>query len=160
VIEQVRRFIIPAAFDLLPPWMSGRPAAAMLLAIGLQESRFEHRQQIVGPARGFWQFEQGGGVAGVLSHPLSAGHARKALRDLRYPDSMNAATCHMALAHNDVLAAIFARLLLVTLPVRLPLRDESNQAWRQYFDAWRPGKPHPATWTGFYNQAWHLVETT
>ena len=28
----------------------------MLLAIGLQESRFVHRRQIGGPACGFWQF--------------------------------------------------------------------------------------------------------
>ena len=37
-------------------------ADVLLLAIGLQESRFEHRQQIGGPARSFWQFERGGGV--------------------------------------------------------------------------------------------------
>ena len=48
----------------------------MLLAIGLQESRFEHRRQLVGnpprpigPAMSFWQAEVGGGmVRGVRIH--------------------------------------------------------------------------------------------
>ena len=47
----------------------------MLLAIGLQESRLTHRRQIGGPARGLWQFERGGGVAGVLRHAASRDHA-------------------------------------------------------------------------------------
>lgn len=48
------------------PSMDSTEARVMLLAIGLQESRFINRFQIVqgkpgakGPARGFWQFEQG-----------------------------------------------------------------------------------------------------
>ncbi len=50
----------------------------MLLAIGLQESRFEHRRQLGnGPARGFWQFEAGGGVKGVMTHLASRDDARR-----------------------------------------------------------------------------------
>lgn len=54
--------ILDPALKLLPSMDSVR-ARMMLLAIGLQESRFEHRRQLGnGPARGFWQFESGGGV--------------------------------------------------------------------------------------------------
>ncbi|MCV6902125.1 MAG: hypothetical protein NTT76_05400, partial [Achromobacter xylosoxidans] len=60
---------ISPALALLPAGMDTQAAHVMLLAIGLQESRFTHRQQIGGPARGFWQFEKGtrasrGGVWG------------------------------------------------------------------------------------------------
>ena len=48
----------------LPDRMLSDEAVTMMLAIGYQESRFEHRRQIRGPARGFWQFEHGGGVVG------------------------------------------------------------------------------------------------
>ena len=65
--------------QLLPAKMDSPQARAMLKAIALQESRFEHRKQIGGPARGFWQFEQGGGVRGVLNHPYSREHIRRIL---------------------------------------------------------------------------------
>src|SRR5690606_35531315 len=64
VVEQA----IWPAYALLPSRMDSDRATVMLLAIGLQESRFEHRRQIKGPARGFWQFERGGGVRGVMTH--------------------------------------------------------------------------------------------
>ena len=44
-------------------------AELLLLAIALQESGCTHRAQIKGPARGYWQFERGGGFAGILAHP-------------------------------------------------------------------------------------------
>ena len=59
------RYTLPSAFALLPPAMDTPDARVLLLAIGLQESKFSHRLQIGGPARGYWQFEQGGGVRGV-----------------------------------------------------------------------------------------------
>lgn len=65
-LVEVRDNLIPAAARLLPGVAFTPEAKVMLLAIGLQESRFEHRRQIKGPARGFWQFEAGGGTAGVL----------------------------------------------------------------------------------------------
>src|SRR3546814_6857126 len=58
----------------------------MLLAIGLQESRFLHRAQIGGPARGYWQFERGG-VHGVLSHHASKAEAGKLCAALDYAPS-------------------------------------------------------------------------
>lgn len=59
--------------------------------------------------------------------------------------------------HNDVLAAVFARLLLWTLPDALPDVHSYEDGWHQYVSAWRPGKPHPATWRGLYGVAWDAV---
>lgn len=61
-LEQV---VVPG-LELLPAKMDTPKARVMMLAIGMQESRFEHRKQIGGPARGFFQFEEAGGVRGVL----------------------------------------------------------------------------------------------
>ena len=141
---------------LLPPEMDSMEAEAQLFAIGLQESRLKHRRQIGGPARGFWQFEHGGGVRGVLFHPQTRGHIRAVLSALSYDDSV--ATSYEAIEHNDLLACAFARLLLWTLPQPLPTRGESASAWQQYLDAWRPGKPHPAKWEENFAQGWKLAD--
>ena len=66
--DVVEKAIRPA-LAALPARMRSREAVVMLLAIGLQESLFKYRRQMAnGPARGFWQFEKMGGVAGVLQH--------------------------------------------------------------------------------------------
>jgi len=151
----VRACIIPAAYAVLPPSMGSPAATAMLIAIGLQESKFAARRQMpTGPARGFWQFERGGGVAGVLLHPSTHPHAQTALAALRYPRTTDAAQVWPWLEHNDVLACVFARLLLWTLPDRLPTSREADFAWGQYLKAWRPGKPHRSTWDAHYAEAW------
>lgn len=124
----------------------------MLTAIGLQESRFLHRRQIRGPARGFWQFEHGGGVRGVLKHPASAPHIRRVLAALCYGDDSEA--CYNALADNDVLACAFARLLLWTGSGALPRQGDAEGGWQYYLALWRPGKPHRETWDAFYAEAW------
>ena len=81
MIDEVHRFIVPTAFALLPPTMRSDRATAMLLAIGLQESRFLHRRQFHnGPARGFWMFERGGGITGVLQHERSQRDADRIVR--------------------------------------------------------------------------------
>ena len=142
------------ALRLLPPNMDSTAACAMVIAICLQESRLRHRRQTNGPARGYAQFEQGGGVRGVLTHPASKPHIRAVLSDLDYPEGADAEVCYAAIEHNDILAAAFARLLLWTLPDKLPERDAPETGWQQYIRAWRPGKPHRATWDGFFHAAW------
>lgn len=131
-------------------------ARVMLLAIGLQESRFEHRRQIGGPARGFWQFERGGGVVGVLTHAASAQRAA-ALCAARGVDATPAAV-YPALEQDDVLAAGFARLLLLTDPKPLPAVGDVDGAWAYYLRNWRPGKPHPKTWPALYARAVEAAE--
>lgn len=166
MIEQTLRFTLPAAAALLPPAMMRSPRAwAMLLAIGLQESKFLHRRQIVdatkntfGPARGFWQFERLGGTHGVLQHPKTSTIAIQVLRELRYPNVHSARDVHYLLHDNDVLAACFARLLLWTVPGALPMRNNPVDGWRQYLEGWRPGAPHPETWDLYFTEAWDRVE--
>lgn len=136
----------------------------MLLAIGLQESAFEHRRQKnYGPARGFWQFEKDGGTRGVLRHADTQGHAFRVLRHLRYGHLFDTngrpktTEIHYTLHDNDVLACVFARLLLFTVPGRLPGRDQPGVGWDQYIEGWRPGKPHRGTWDGNFEHAWRIV---
>lgn len=158
---------IEPAMGLLPAKMDSPEARAMLIAIALQESGLTARAQILeagkpwwasrpGAARGLWQFERSGGVAGVLGHPATQPIAYPILDELLYP--ADAHTIHDALAHNDVLACVFARLLLYTLPRPLPKRGDEAESWRQYMSAWRPGKPHPGTWSANYAMAWQAVD--
>jgi hypothetical protein len=154
MISEICRYVIPGALSLMHPQMDSPEARALLLAIGLQESRFLHRSQRGnGPARGFWQFEIGG-VVGVVQHHATAEQVQYLLHALRYPASFGALEIHEALAHNDLLAAGIARALLWTLPGALPGPDGAAEGWRLYTAAWRPGKPHRDTWDGIYKDAW------
>lgn len=147
--------VFPAAYALLSPGMNSPAASAMLLAMGLQESRLWYRKQIGGPARGCWQFEQGGGVVGVLTHPASKAHALSVCKARNVTASAN--PVYLALASDDILACCFARLLLYTLPGRLPAQNQPDEGWRQYIDAWRPGMPHRNTWNDFFRIGWETV---
>lgn len=159
MIDLILRSIIPAAFTMLPPAMDTPAARAMLLAIGLQESKFLHRrQENYGPARGFWQFEKAG-IRGVAKHLASREHLETALRILRYEQLIGqTAGLHYAIEDNDVLACVFARLLLRTVPARLPDRSDDGAGYAQYLAGWNPGRPRPATWKAFYSEAWDRVE--
>lgn len=140
-----------AACDLLPDRMNSPEAFANLYAIAGQESKLDERRQIGGPARGFWQFEFGG-IKGVLTHPASKPVIRSVLDRLDYDYSPD--TSYVAIEHNDVLAFAYARCLLWTIPDALSTAGESERAWRQYLEAWRPGKPHRSTWDAHYARAW------
>jgi hypothetical protein len=144
--------IIAATYASVLPGKFHSPEATVLLhAIGLQESRFEHRKQIGGPAVGFWQFEKGGGVRGVLEYPSTARHA-KAVCTLRGVDA-SAEAVYAALTYDDLLACAFARLLLYTDPSPLPSIGAVDWAWDCYIRNWRPGKPHRHTWDALYAEA-------
>lgn len=152
----IHEHTIPSALSLLPGKMDSLAARAMLLAIGLQESRFVHRIQVPnGPAHGFWQFERGGGVAGVLTHPATQPIIHPILDLLCYPAT--AADCYAAIVHNDVLACVFARLLLWTDPRVLPPASASEKGLAIYLATWRPGKPHPQTWPQNFAEGWRIV---
>lgn len=149
LIKQLTHSAILPAFSLLPPAMSSKAALVMVLAIALQESGAEHRRQIGGPARGYWQFERGGGIMGVLTHKATAEYAASVCAALDYPADTLAV--YTAVEHNDILAATFARLNLWWLPQ--PLATNEADGWAQYIDAWRPGKPHRDTWSGHWKTA-------
>ena len=154
----LKNALIPA-LALLPADQDSPAARAMVIAVCLQESRLTHRRQIGGPARGYAQFEQGGGVHGVLTHPVVGPMIKAVLTALDYdPDSETIEfDCWTAIEHNDILAAAFARLLLYTLPDPLPVQSNPEGGWGQYVSAWRPGAPKPLTWPELYAQAWTVV---
>lgn len=138
---------IGEALSLLPSAMNTMEAWVMLMAIGLQESRFEHRRQIIkkggklvplGPAKSFWQGERLGGMtAGVIKHPASRYWMHHVCRE-RGVD-FNATAVWNAIENDDVLAAAAARLLLFTDPKRLPLVKDEQGGWNLYLRTWRPG---------------------
>lgn len=160
--------IEPALFDLSQ--IVGRPldderAACLLLAICMQESGLEHRRQIGDDgrpltrlARGWAQFESGGGVKGVMTHAASKDYAAKLCEALHVP--FDQATIHEAIAWNDTLAVGFARLLLWTDPAPLPAVGDQDGAWDYYVRNWRPGKPHHLRWIDVYPQAVAALNAT
>src|SRR5688500_15339808 len=84
--------IVEPALLLLPESMTSKKATCLLIAIALQESRLTYRKQLGnGPARGLWQFERAGGVAGVLSHAASKRHAIRACSERGVPPEPRAA---------------------------------------------------------------------
>lgn len=144
-IEQAYRDGIAPALAWLPPKMDTLTARVMVGAIGFQESEFEHRRQMGnGPARSYWQMERTGGVTGVLRHPASAELARAACawRGI----GTDSTTVWKAMEFDDVLGAVFARLLLYTDPHPLPGVADVDYAWDYYYRNWRPGKPHIDKW--------------
>jgi len=149
----VSQCVLPAALTLLPSKMNAEGAARLMLAIGLQESNLDHRAQVKGPARGFWQFEAGGGVRGVMTHQATAGLIRDTLKVMSYDPESHFSVHHQNLAHNDILAAVFARLLLWTDPGPLPTEDDVEGSWQYYIDNWRPGKPHRDRWDANFAEA-------
>lgn len=153
-MKQILDTIIEPALRILPPMMTSDAAKAMLLAIGMQESRLIHRKQIGGPAMGLWQFERIG-VTEVLRNRASRDFAL----DLCWHCGVAATTAavYHRLDDDDTLAAGIARLALWRLPEALPLRMDYAKSWRQYLKVWAPGKPHRATWDGFYKQSWEAL---
>lgn len=148
--------ISPALAELsshgIPDSVSAR---RFLLAIALQESGLKHRRQVVsggeenGPAVSFWQFEKMGGCLGVLSHNSSAKRMTRICMD--YNVAATPGGLWEAMRYNDVVAAIAARLLIYTLPSKLP--ETEREGWDQYIKAWRPGKPHAGTWAACWYTA-------
>lgn len=163
MIDQIHDYVLPAAYSLLPPKMKSDAATAQLIAIGLHESQFKFRAQVldngaIGKGRGFWQFEPSGGIAGVLQHRATRVHIYAVLDVLRYGNLIDkVSSCWKIVEHHDTLAAVFARLLLWTLPDALPGPLEVDVAYAHYLEAWRPGRKHPADWPANYAQAWNRV---
>ena len=156
-LSEIRRGPIAAALSMLPAKMECLQAEVMLLAITQQEDLQQRRRQWpTGPARGLLQFELGGGVRGVLTHPASRDLAAGVCRTRGVPASASAV--HSAIEHDDVLAMAFGRLLLWTDPGRLPALGQDGAAWDLYLRTWRPGKPRPEEWQANYDRALAAVQ--
>lgn len=144
--------IVNPTLALLPAQMTSDAVRVQLLAMGLQESRFNARAQLNGgPAHGFWQAEQGGMVRGVLKSPATRQHALAlclacAVQPLE-------AVVWDALEDDDFLACGIARLGLWADANPMPAIGDSDAAWQCYLRNWRPGHPRPETWAGFYASA-------
>lgn len=137
---------IDQAFQMLPVNMDTPIARVILAAIGFQESGYLVRIQYgSGPARSYWQFENGrlAGINGVLTHRASAKLAEAVCKARGVePERM---AVWKAMETDDVIGAAFARLLMYTDPKPLP--DNQADAWEMYAKRlWRPGKPHPDKW--------------
>lgn len=150
-LSEIRERAIAPALAMLPARMTSDMAEVLLLAIGLQESGLIHRHQIGGPAHGLLQFERGGGVRGVMTHPASRDHAARICVERGVEPIVAAA--FDAIEFDDVLAMAFGRLLLWTDPKPLPDVQDVNGAWDLYLRVWRPGKPHRHTWDRHYAAA-------
>jgi len=152
--------ILPALDDLatlgIPATVS---AARFLLAIALQESGLAHRRQVSsggvegGPAASFWQFEVGGGCKGILTHHATAERMQNLCEN--YNVKPEPLALWEAMRYQDIVAAAAARLLVYSLPGALP--TTSDEGWKQYTEAWRPGKPHPETWAQNWAAATQLT---
>lgn len=139
--------------QLLPERTHSPRADLIGLAIGGQESGYRTRVQMGGgPARSFWQFERGG-VRGVLTHPASRDAAAAACTELGILPTVD--VVYDAMATNDMLGAVLARLLLWTDPGPLPL--DRDGAYVFYLRLWRPGKPDDSRWPPAYEAALHAL---
>lgn len=148
IIELTFQHLLPAKFD-------SSAALVQLLAHGLQESGFLVRQQKGGPARSYWQFEQGGGIHAVLTNTTTSPYARTAcsLRAVAPIES----DVYAAFLSDDLLACAFARLLLWADPSPLPQLGDADDSWKLYLRTWRPGKPRPGDWPANYAAALQAV---
>lgn len=141
--------VIPALEELESSGIKSTPEARQfMLSIALQESGLKHRRQVTssgkeeGPASSFWQFEALGGCKGVLNHRSTSSIMQKVCAS--YNVEATPQSLWEAMRYNDIVAACAARLLIYTLPQKLPTTPEDG--WAQYVSAWRPGKPHPEKW--------------
>jgi hypothetical protein len=160
-LDKVFHDIIIPAMAELPVAMTGDKATIQLLTTGLQESKFIYRYQVIGggkkgPARSFWQGEQGGGmVTGVLNHKATRALVLKLCESHGVEPEPHA--IWLAIENDDILACALARLLLWTDPYPLPDVNDWASAWDTYMRVWRPGKPHPETWPGYHRAARELL---
>jgi hypothetical protein len=130
-------------------------ATVLLMTIAGQESDWRARRQIGGPARSFWQFEEGGGVAELFQ--VTSVRLETICDILAIP--FDQATVFEAMAWNDTLACAMARLLLWQDPAPLPEVGAKKAAYSYYERNWRPGAPRPDAWSGYYEQSLAAMES-
>lgn len=151
--------IILSALNLLPAKMDSRGARVFLVATHLQEDPRDLPVQMGGgPAHGFWQFEKGGAVHGVMTHPATSKYAFDVCKARGVPFLVD--DVYAALAKDEILSCCFARLLAWTDAAALPdpVPQSVDQAWEYYKRNWRPGKPGPDRWPGNWQAALAAVD--
>lgn len=151
ILDLVNKNAISPAMALLPMALDSLAARVLLLAIGQQESRFIYRVQQGGPARGFWQCEQGGGCKGVITNETSTALARELC--IARSVEFTSAGIYAGIVNDDVLAAGVSRLILFCDPKPLPAADDPAGGWECYLRNWRPGHPRPDSWPDYHAAA-------
>lgn len=151
LVEAVLTHLLPSKFDSVA-------ARVQILANGYQESKFLTRQQQGGPARSYWQMEQGGGIHGVLTSPATHAYAKSVCGLLAVAPVESEVYAAFALPQGDRLACAFARLILWADPQPLPAVGDQQAAWECYLRNWRPGKPRPDDWPVSYRIALATVQ--
>lgn len=152
--------IRPALDELAALGIPSSPQAArFLLAVAIQESGLRHRRQVTGssglengPAVSFLQGEITGGLIDMLNRPATRNYM-KAICEA-YNVTPTPAGLWEAIRYQDIVAFAAGRLLIYTLPFKLPATQD--EGWAQYKRAWAPGKPKPDTWPA----AWALATAT
>lgn len=137
---------IEAGLDLLPTIRKTDDARVLLYSTSRQENpsrsprqliKKDGRLQPVGPAAGDYQFERGGGIAGVLNFRTTSALAVTACKARGVSPTVDAVFA--AIQVDPVLAAAFARLLYYTDRFALPKVGDEQGAWALYLRTWRPG---------------------
>lgn len=128
---------IAAGLSLLPAKMNSLAASVLLYATNLQENPHRLPKQVGGPAVGDYQFEEGGGVKGVVEHDSVAELTRSVCRARKV--QCDTGSIYQALKTDTILAAALARLLYYTDPKALPTIGDEAGAWALYLRTWRPG---------------------
>jgi hypothetical protein len=121
----------------------------LLLVTAGQEGDWRYRRQMGGPARSFWQCEQGGAVADVMARCPT--QLRNLCTYLAIDYDKN--TIFEAMAWNDTLAVGIARLEYWLDPKPLPAIGDVDGSWDYYLKNWRPGAPRPKDWPSYYAAA-------
>ena len=154
----LNRLIVDPVLSWLGEPFASLEASVMLLAIALQETNLETRDQgsdeVPGPALGLFQFEQ---IAVQDFQQNGNPRCHAAVLDLAFP--LEPRKLWQAIgAGADHLAAVLARdCLWRRIPGPLPALGDVDEAWRQYVEAWKPGKPHPERWPDNYAKALETV---
>ncbi|MGH8710125.1 MAG: hypothetical protein ACREVA_02220 [Burkholderiales bacterium] len=134
-IKYVAYQAIPSGLSLLPRLMNTSEARVMLLAIGLQESRFEHRVQA--ETKSYWQFTLKE-VHKIVKHsPSTTELVKDAVELLGY--TFDVSTIYNKIEDNDTLAVVVARLLLYKSKRKLPVARDAVEGGKQYVELWQPG---------------------
>lgn len=137
---------------LLPSYMTCDCSRVILMSIAGQETNWAARiQSGGGPAHGYWQF-QIEGVNEVIEKqgPL----ANAVLKTLDIPIT----EAYAAVQYNDLVACVFARLLLWNDPAALPAWGDLAGSFGYYNRNWRPGKPDQTRWGPAYSSSMNAIQ--
>jgi len=149
--------VLEPGLALLPRNMDTPEARVFLTAVAGQESHWRFRLQIGGTARGYYQCELRGAVAGVLGSPATSMQFAAVCRTLDIEPS--APEVYEAIAWCDALATALARLIPWMEPAPLPVIGDVGGSWTCYERCWKPGRPAPERWPGCYSAALAALQT-